>query len=360
VPVEYYIGIMSGTSLDGVDICIVKKSSSSFLLEHFTCLPYSKTLKLELIVFNSVEHVNLASLAKLQHELAKVYSQAVTKILTIAKMQAKQITAIGCHGQTVFHDDTIPMSIQLGHPAFIAKKTGIQTVADFRIDDMANGGLGAPISPAFHQFIFKKSKAIAVVNIGGIANISILSAQETIGFDIGPGNCLMDELCQRHLQKDYDMNGEIAKNTPINKDLLDKLLSHDYFQQLAPKSTGRDIFNLSWLQKNLSGSETIAEQISTLNQLTARTISDTIKRYPQIEEIIICGGGAENTTLLSRIEQATNIAVNNSLKYNINPHSLEALMMAWLAEQRLAKKTIKLSKITGAKKDSILGGVWEA
>lgn len=355
---EYYIGIMSGTSLDGVDVCIIKKSTHAYSVQNFTCLPYSKALKLELILFNSVQTINLSTLAKLQQSLAEIYAQAVKKILSIAEMKPSQITAIGCHGQTVFHNADIPMSIQLGHPAFIAKKTGIQTVADFRIDDMANGGQGAPISPAFHRFLFQKKQAVAIVNIGGIANISILQNSKTIGFDTGPGNCLMDEVCQRDFKQNYDKNGDIAASHPVDKALLNKLLTDNYFSLSYPKSTGRDVFNLGWLNQHLTGKESPSQIISTLNQLTATTITNAIKQH-QVAEIIVCGGGSENKTLLERLKTGTNLPVNTTQKYDINPHSLEAFMCAWLAEQRINKIPIKLKQVTGANKNSILGGVWE-
>jgi anhydro-N-acetylmuramic acid kinase len=363
---EYYIGIMSGTSLDGIDICIVQKENQTnngkeknyFSLVEFLCVAYPSEIKEDLNQFNLSQEANLSKLAYLEKRLAELYSQAVKQILEKAKMQANQITAIGCHGQTIFHQPT-RFSIQLGHPAFIAKHTGITTVADFRIDDMANNGQGAPIAPAFHQFMFADKPAMAIVNIGGIANISIINTENIIGFDTGPGNGLMDEICQQHLNQGFDKNGEIAQKTPVNQPLLNKLLQDDYFTTPAPKSTGRDYFNLDWFKPKLTGNESITEQVSTLNQLTATSIAEAINQH-KVSEVLICGGGAENTTLLARIAEQTKVPVATTKKYDINPHSLESFMCAWLAEQRLSKKPIKLHKITGAKKDSILGGIWEA
>ena len=349
---------MSGTSLDGVDICIAKFTNGHSKMLHFLCLDYPQPLKILLNQFNHPQRTDLKTLACLEKQLALIYCDAVAKILTTAKMQASQISAIGCHGQTVFHDPSA-MSIQLGHPAFIAKKTGITTIGDFRIDDIANGGQGAPIAPAFHQLIFKKDQTIAIINIGGIANLSIINAEQAIGFDTGPGNCLMDDICQRYLQLDYDKNGEIAASEAVNKELLDKLLTDDYFKQSAPKSTGRDIFNLTWLEQFLTGKESPAQLVSTLNELTVISLANAIKQY-NIAEIVVCGGGSENKTLLKRLEKATNLPVSTTQKYGINPHSLEAYMCAWLAEQRVNKTPIKLMQVTGAKKDSILGGIWEA
>lgn len=349
---------MSGTSLDGVDICIIKKDGKQFSLIEFLCIAYSPEIKAKLKAFNSSQNTDLQTLASLEKELAQIYCQAVEKILNKTNIQASQITAIGSHGQTIFHDP-VTLSMQLGHPAFIAKGTGITTVADFRIDDMANGGQGAPIAPAFHQFMFNDQQPIAIVNIGGIANLTILKDNQVIGFDTGPGNALMDELCQINLAKDYDEFGAIAEKTPINKPLLKKLLTHSYFTNNAPKSTGLDVFNLNWLDKHLTGTESINEQISTLNQLTAITIAEAINQH-QVKEIIVCGGGVENATLLKRIAKQTQLPIASTDKYNINPHSLEAFTCAWLAEQRLSNTEIKLSTITGADKDSILGGIWEA
>lgn len=357
MPAKFYIGIMSGTSLDGIDITIVKKEADDFNVIKFICISYPKKIRTQLASFNKTQNTNLQTLSFLEKELAKLYCQAVDKILHETNMQAEQITAIGCHGQTIFHDSAC-FSMQLGHPAFIAKATGITTVADFRIDDMANNGQGAPIAPAFHQFMLGNKQPIAIVNIGGIANLTILKDNQIIGFDTGPGNALMDELCQIHLAKNYDTNGDIAKRTTVNKELLTKLLTDKYFTKVAPKSTGRDVFNLDWLAQHLKGNESIDEQISTLNQLTASTIANAINPH-KIKEILICGGGVENTTLLARIAEATQLPVVSTDKYNINPHSLEAFICAWLAVQRLEKKAIKLTNVTGASKDSILGGIWE-
>lgn len=348
---------MSGTSLDGIDITIVEKHKNTFSLKHFMCIVYPIALKTELNQFNTAKKINLKALAQLEVTLAKLYCSAVNKILHVTNMQVNQISAIGSHGQTIFHDASIPMSIQIGHAAFIAKCTGIKTVADFRVDDMANQGQGAPIAPAFHKFIFNTQKPIAIVNIGGIANVTIIKNNTVIGFDTGPGNALMDELCQVYLKKDYDKNGEIAASSPPNIKLLNLLLNNSFFAKEAPKSTGRDIFNLAWFKQYLTGTESLAEQISTLSQLTASTIGQAIKRY-KVNEIVVCGGGVENKTLLTRIAKASNVDVVSTQKYNINPHALESFMCAWLAEQRISKQPIKLATITGASKNSILGGVW--
>ncbi len=363
---------MSGTSLDGIDIVIVSFQNEQPTLHHFETLPYDLALQTSLHELNLTQQIQLPDLAKLEQQLGSAYASAVNQVLKQQNILPNQVLAIGCHGQTIFHDPNIPMSLQIGHPAFIAKQTGIRTVADFRVDDMACNGQGAPLAPAFHQIIFKLNQPTAIVNIGGIANISIFNDGKITGFDTGPGNGLMDEICQTYFNQAYDANGNIAAKNSVNKALLHQLKQHPYFAQPAPKSTGRDIFNLNWLteQLALTGLTTLTKKstlksikpgvvLATLNQLTAETIAEAVQQH-NIQNMIVCGGGAENQTLLNNLIILMDCPVQSSQAQAINPHAIEAMMCAWLAQQRCQNKPIQLTHITGAGKDAILGGIWEA
>ncbi|MDX1795958.1 MAG: anhydro-N-acetylmuramic acid kinase [Hydrogenovibrio sp.] len=352
-----YIGLMSGTSLDGIDAALVDFSTTSPKCLEFSTFAYPESLKDALHQLNLNGTTDLSTLARLEYELGIAYSAATHLLLQSAELTPEAIQAIGSHGQTIFHDPNIPMSLQIGHPAFIAKHTRITTVADFRIDDMANLGQGAPLAPAFHKTLFNLNEPTAIVNIGGIANISVVHNGKVIGFDTGPGNGLMDEICQQRLDLPYDQDGKQAAAGTVDELLLKHLQSDPYFSAPYPKSTGRDKFNLNWLNAFLSMEVSTEVLLSTLNQLTANTIADAINRF-ELKRVILCGGGAENKTLVKRIADQVAAKVETSWDYQINPNLVEAMMMAWLAKKRVHNEAIELSSITGANKDSILGGVW--
>lgn len=354
---DLFIGLMSGTSLDGIDAALVDFSAPTPQCLEFSTFAYSDTLKDALHQLNLNESTCLSVLAKLEYELGIAYSAAANRLLKLAELSPEAIQAIGSHGQTVFHDPTIPMSLQIGHPAFIAKHTQIVTVADFRIDDMANLGQGAPLAPAFHKTLFNLNEPTAIVNVGGIANISVIHNGKVIGFDTGPGNGLMDEVCQQELNIPYDQSGQLAASVPADEALLNRLQSDAYFSAPYPKSTGRDKFNMNWLNGFLPSKILPEVLLSTLNQLTANTIAQAINQF-ELKRVILCGGGAENDTLVRRIDEQVTAKVETSWDYQINPNLVEAMMMAWLARKRIHNETIELSNITGANKDSILGGVW--
>ncbi|BBP44239.1 anhydro-N-acetylmuramic acid kinase [Thiosulfativibrio zosterae] len=356
------IGLMSGTSLDGIDAALVSYSESDFKLVDFITHPMSVALRQQLLELNQSPSIGLKTLCQLEKAVADAFSAAAQTLLTRNQLKPQHIEILGSHGQTIFHAPEIPMSLQIGHAAFIAKQTGICTAADFRVDDMANLGQGAPLAPAFHQFLFQKSQPIALVNIGGIANISFIDSQGDVsGFDTGPGNGLMDEICQTQLGQSCDFNGDIAASHPVDSCLLEQLLQHTYFKQTPPKSTGRDIFNQDWLapllklRPNLS-TETL---ISTLNQLTVDSIVLGLNALPsKPKSLLVCGGGALNKTLLQRLQQQLPYPVNTTESQAINPHAIEAMMCAWLGIQRLNHQPIALKSITGAQQNSILGGLW--
>ncbi|MGM0541704.1 MAG: anhydro-N-acetylmuramic acid kinase [Pseudomonadota bacterium] len=375
-----YIGLMSGTSADGVDAALVEIKLNEIQLIDFISPSLPEALKQSLLTLNDSPTLSLERLSQLSFDIALQFSQATQMILTKNKLHAKEIQAIGSHGQTIYHAPHIPMSLQIGHPAFIAKTTGIQTVADFRVDDMALGGQGAPFAPAFHQVLFKDEQACFVVNIGGIANISYLPESRTpnktpIGYDTGPGNALMDEVCQQFFDKPFDENGALAKQGRVDNKLLTQLLRDPYFSKSRPKSTGRETFNESWLTEILNHYEQysatkLAKQdlLSTLCELTARTIAIEIQKvtteHLQAGQVVtipvwIVGGGAYNKHLIFRLQNLLPLhQVQSSTAKKINPNAIEAMMCAWLAQQRVTLKTTPLSAVTGAKRDTILGGLW--
>lgn len=352
---------MSGTSLDGVDAALVSFQGGQLELKAFKTFPYADDLKQQLNQLNQTPHIDLRALCDLEYRVAKAFSNATQKLLDASNYSATEISAIGSHGQTIFHAPDIPMSLQIGHPAFIAKNTGITTAADFRIDDMANKGQGAPLAPAFHQKLFGTIDGTAVVNIGGISNITYLDNQKALGFDTGPGNGLMDEYCERFFNCAYDANGKIAKTGQVNTALLSDLMKEPYFSAPAPKTTGKDLFNYDWLSSFLAKYPAITKEdtLSTLNQLTVDTLIQGLNALPaQPKRLLICGGGAENNTLISRLQTQLPFLVETTQSFGIQPHAVEAMMCAWLAEQRLSNIPIKLKHITGATKDSVLGGIW--
>ncbi len=378
---QYFIGLMSGTSADGVDAALVEFKGGEILLHDFISPELPPPLKQQLIQLNQTASLSLEQLAQLSFDLAQQFSQATQQLLTKNGLQAKDITAIGSHGQTIYHAPHIPMTLQIGHPAFIAKTTQIQTVGDFRVDDMALSGQGAPFAPAFHHVMFETDTPCFVVNIGGIANISYLPAKHrgggiiSLGYDTGPGNALMDEICQHYFKLPFDKAGKLAKQGTPHQALLDQLLSHPYFALAHPKSTGRETFNVNWLNEQIAvvlsrfqDSTPISpiDLISTLNRFTAVTIANEIHNIVQQQNLTqhtnipvwIVGGGALNPQLIQSIQQLTSYNVQSTEAIGLNPNAIEAMMCAWLAKQRVDNQAVALSTVTGAKRDAVLGGLW--
>lgn len=369
-----YIGLMSGTSADGVDAALVHFENNQPTLIDFISPPLPAELQQQLLALNSQPQISLQQLCELEYAVSQVFIDAVNQLLTRNTLTADDIQAIGSHGQTIFHAPAIPMSLQIGHPAFIAKQTGITTAADFRVDDMALQGQGAPFAPAFHVELFQTEQPCFVVNIGGIANISYLPGNHTdkpIGFDTGPGNGLLDEVCQRLLQQAYDKDGEHAQNGAIHQPLLQQLLQHPYFSEPHPKSTGKDVFHYKWLESQLIEcglditQPSSEDLLATLAEFTAITIGDAIQSVAQDQQQVeatpvwLVGGGAHNTHLLNRIQaQLSCYNVKSSQSIGVDPNAIEAMLFAWLAQQRINQQTVPLSAVTGATRDAILGGVW--
>jgi len=367
---NYFIGLMSGTSADGVDAALIEIDQQNLNLIDFISTPLPTELKNQLIALNTQPNIHLHTLCSLQKQVADIFSQTTQKLLTKCQLNAKQITAIGSHGQTIYHAPDIPMSIQIGHPAMIAKTTGITTVGDFRVDDMALGGQGAPFAPAFHSQLFANSSPTFVVNIGGIANLSYLAPKsdnmQILGWDTGPGNALMDDTCQKQLNTAYDPLGQNARNGTVHKILLKLLLEHPYFKLTAPKSTGRETFHSSWVQTIITENNltlNTADLLATLCELTAVTIAQQILTLDVFgtdkTPVWIVGGGAFNDYLITRIQaHLPHCTVANSMQNAVNPDAVEAMMFAWFAHQRLQQIPVPLASVTGAKRNGVLGAIW--
>ncbi|QCU89474.1 anhydro-N-acetylmuramic acid kinase [Thiomicrorhabdus sediminis] len=364
---KLFIGLMSGTSADGIDSALVHIDDAHIELIEFATYPLSTALKDQLLKLNQNCEISLETLCQLQYSVANEFAAATQTLLKQNRLDKSDICAIGSHGQTIYHAPHIPMTLQIGHPAIIAKQTGIQVAGDFRVDDMALGGQGAPFAPAFHQALFSQMHDTFVVNIGGIANISFLPGmnnhQPIIGWDCGPGNCLMDELSQREFAQSYDADGAIAQQGRVNSALLTLCLADSYFAQNYPKSTGRDLFNWQWLQHKLDQLDRISnlDIMATLAELTAKTISQDIERLPsdRTGNIIISGGGAYNPYLMARLQQfLPSFKVISSDQLDIAADAIEAMMCAWLAQQRIELQSVPLASVTGAQRNAVLGGLW--
>ncbi len=364
---ELYIGLMSGTSNDGVDAALVN------LTDGFHCLethhePYPEEIHRKLQQLVSDKSASFSDLLRQDQEVAVVHALAVRKLLNKAHTTASHIVAIGFHGQTLYHQPSsdFPNTLQIGNPAFLAQHTGITTVADFRRRDMAAGGQGAPFAPAFHEFLFRdNSISRAAVNIGGIANITILPAdsrQPVSGFDTGPGNGLMDEWIQRHKIVRYDKKGEWARSGQVDKKLLEVLLADEYFALPPPKSTGREYFNLRWLARKFNPELVAAEDLqATLLELTSASITKAVLEHASdCREIYICGGGANNDYLMETLTQSLqDRKVLTTAQIGLGPDWVEACAFAWFAHQTIHKKPLRLSSITGAKQDVIAGAIYQ-
>ncbi|MFT6624834.1 MAG: anhydro-N-acetylmuramic acid kinase [Cycloclasticus sp.] len=358
---------MSGTSLDGVDIAIVDFSGEApvLLSSHFRTYP--KGLLSAMKTTCSQNNILFDDLGRLDSQLGDFYAESIIQTLTKAKLQAKDIIAIGSHGQTIQHspNSTPSYTLQIGDANRIAEGTGISVVADFRRRDIAAGGQGAPLVSAFHKAVFQNtSENLAVINIGGISNVTFLSNNRNspiIGFDCGPGNTLMDQWCQLHFAKSYDKSGELSKAGSINKLLLNSLLSDQYFQLTYPKSTGPEYFNLSWLSTHLDKyPSSIQDTLSTLCELTAACIAESLARLPSIDKALICGGGVHNEFLLQRLKARLSCTVETTGAYGVEPDWVEAMAFAWLAKQTLEGKPGNVPSVTGAKNAVVLGAIYSA
>lgn len=357
-----FIGVMSGTSLDGIDTVLVDTAAKLRIVDHYY-QAYDAPLKRQLLNLCSPGDHEIERMADADIKVAEFAAAAINTLLSRSGTSRRSVTAIGSHGQTIRHAPAL-YSLQIGDPSHIAHLTGITTVADFRSKDIAAGGQGAPFAPAFHRAAFadlKKSRAI--VNIGGMANITLLApGQACIGYDTGPGNVLLDAWIQQHRGKPYDENGAWAQRGEVHEDLLARLLAHRYFAQSFPKSTGREQFNFNWLEQHLVDSSAAPVDVQrTLLELSAVSICNAIAAHGLIGEVYICGGGAYNIFLMERLQVlAPDSLIATTAELGIAPQLVEASAFAWFAQQTLRKRPIDLCSITGASQASILGGVYYA
>lgn len=361
-----YIGLMSGTSIDAVDAVAVQLNADGFKLIDFHSEPIPPELNQQILDLCQPPNDSVKLLGETDHRLGKLYAKTTLSLLAKAKLNAAEITAIGCHGQTIRHSvafkDNIPFSLQIGDANILAAETGISVVADFRRKDIALGGQGAPLAPAFHRFAFADTKANRViVNIGGISNISILPINGACsGFDTGPGNVLMDLWSQIHLGTRYDKNGDWAASGETQLGLLQKMKACDFFSKPAPKSTGRELFNQHWLSTQLTNFPELAPQDiqATLLRLTSETICEAILKIDNpVDEVYICGGGAYNSQLMAKLsEHLPTISTTEAI--GIAPNLVEGCAFAWLAKRRLDHQHGSLAQVTGAKRETVLGGLY--
>lgn len=370
---ELYIGIMSGTSMDAVDAALVEldAQTQTFKTVALESLSIDATLRVNLVSLSTQPEINLQLLGETDIQLARLFAQTVNALLHKHQLSAGSIRAIGSHGQTVRHhpDAQSPFSMQIGNPSVIAELTQITTVADFRMADIAAGGQGAPLVPAFHQAVFGTSEKVrTIINIGGIANTSVLHPdQGTLqGYDIGPGNTLLDTWISQQRGRPYDANGDWARTGKVDNTLLQNMLSDDFIRRPPPKSTGREYFNAEWLEQHRAPFPTLkaVDIQTTLTEYTAQLIASSINslHYDGYEkDAYLCGGGAKNTYLCERIQALTpecQIRTTNAL--GIDTQMVEAAAFAWLAAQTMNKRTGNCPRATGARKPKILGGIYLA
>ena len=359
-----YVGLMSGTSLDGADAALVDFSSGAPRTLAFATVPFAPELRERILALCEPGRDPLDLAATVMIELSELYANAVEGAIAAGGAPRERIVAIGCHGQTVRHRPDLGYTIQLNDPARLAELTGIDVVADFRRRDMAAGGQGAPLVPAFHEAVFRHPvRSRAVVNIGGISNVTWLTpGQRTIGFDCGPGNVLLDGWARKHLGKQFDEDGRWAAQGRTDSGLLARLMSEPFLQSAPPKSTGRELFRLAWLEDRLEGGYCPADVQATLTDFTARSIVGAIDRFcAATDEIYLAGGGARNGALVERIAAMAGgrpVAPTDAL--GVPTAHVESMAFAWLAMKCVKREPIDLTAITGARAPRVLGAVYPA
>lgn len=363
-PTELYAGLMSGTSLDGIDAVLADLGGQQPQLLGRHYLPFDAALKEELLALHYPGHDELHRTQLAGNRLAALYAMAVKRLLELSGISPAQVRAIGCHGQTIRHRPEHGYTLQIGNMALLAELSGIAVVGDFRSRDIAAGGQGAPLVPAFHDRLLRHASIHrAIVNIGGIANLTDLPPQAaTSGFDCGPGNLLMDAWCLSHTGKAYDEGGAWAASGNVLPELLEHMLAEPFFALAPPKSSGRDLFNMGWLQERLRGNEAAQDVQATLLELTCRSIAQAVELHcGGAKEIYLCGGGAHNQALRHRLAallSGRTIGITDDL--GVSGDYLEALAFAWLAQQALHNNPGNLPAVTGARHPCVLGAIYPA
>jgi len=360
-----YLGVMSGTSLDGLDIALIAQEHNTRLLGT-RYLPMPVELRSALLSLCASGPDELARAAIAEQQWVALAAQGINELLIQYDIPAHSVRAIGSHGQTVRHEPARGFSIQIGNSALLAELTGISVVSDFRRRDVAAGGQGAPLVPAFHQALFaSEGSTRAILNIGGFSNLSLLEPESPVhGFDCGPGNVLLDAWIQRHQGLAYDQDGQWAASGQIQPQLLQALLSDPYFQTQGPKSTGRELFNLNWLDQHLQNLPAFAatDVQATLLELTAISITEALKAAQQnTEMLLVCGGGAHNHTLMRRLAQLLpDSHVSSTDAHGVPADWVEAMAFAWLAHCCLEGIPANRPSVTGARGLRVLGAIYPA
>ncbi|WP_448622323.1 anhydro-N-acetylmuramic acid kinase [Dickeya fangzhongdai] len=362
-----YIGVMSGTSLDGVDVVLAAIDEHTVAQQASYCHPIPPAIRQTILSMNQGQAVTLSELGRLDTRLGALFAEAVQALLRQTGLSASEITAIGCHGQTVWHepDGDAPCTMQIGDCNRIAAVTGITTVGDFRRRDMALGGQGAPLVPVFHHALLQHPvERRIVLNIGGIANISVLVPGRPVkGYDTGPGNMLLDAWVWRNRAQPYDKDAAWALTGQVDNALLSHMLSEPYFGLPAPKSTGREYFNLAWLERQLAAFPRLRPEDvqATLVALSAETIAGQVLLTGGCERVLVCGGGARNPLLMSQLSaRLPGIEVSATDNFGIRGDDMEALAFAWLAFRTLSGLPGNLPSVTGASRETVLGAIYPA
>ena len=371
--VRHFIGLMSGTSLDGVDAVLMRQDAATgarmtLVDHHFIAMPYG--LRQEFMALQSPQENELHRSQIAGQALVECYVQAIAALLQKTGIDPAQIAAIGAHGQTIRHQPGSGYSVQLNAPHALVEATGITVISDFRQRDIAAGGQGAPLVPVFHASVFNTSRqkgGCIIANIGGMANLTYLpppgSEARVIGFDCGPGNVLMDAWVEAHNGERFDRDGQFAASGKKNDALLNQLLTHEFFAQKPPKSCGREQFNLEWIQAQAAPFNLSLEDVqATLLAFTARTLADAVRNYcgPAVE-LLVCGGGAHNPQLMRALaEELPNLQIDTTARYDMDPNIIEAAAFAWLAQRTLDGLPGNLSAVTGSAGPRILGNITPA
>lgn len=369
-PGATYVGLISGTSMDGIDAALVQFGDHHCQTRATLSAKYPTELRSELLRASRLPaECTIDVIGNLDHRVGLCFRDAALALLKKTGIEASRVAAIGSHGQTLRHRPhaDLPFTLQIGDPNIIASGTGITTVADFRRADVALGGEGAPLTPAFHRWLFgRRDVSRVVLNLGGIANVTILPASGTTvtGFDTGPGNTLLDTQARIHLDKAYDDNGAWAATGSVSDGLLDVMLSDDYFGVPPPKSTGFEYFNEDWLHSKFEAlgrkAPPAVDVQATLAELTARTVAAAIREHaPETDEVLVCGGGTHNADLLRRLESCLpDCALRSTASLGLDPDWVEAAAFAWLARRRLEGKPGNIPEVTGASRPAVLGAIY--
>lgn len=361
-----YLGVMSGTSLDGLDVALVEFECAQplrLLASRYTPMPTELGRQLLALCSSGEDEIARAALA--ENAWAELAAQAIGQLLQQERLAPAQIRAIGSHGQTIRHEPQRGFTVQIGNPALLAELTGISVIADFRRRDVAAGGQGAPLVPAFHQALFGSTRPKAILNVGGFSNLTLLAPEQPVrGFDCGPGNVLLDAWIHHTRGETFDRDGAWAASGRVDQPLLQRMLADDYFSRRGPKSTGREHFNLAWLLAHLQQQPQLAAadvQASLLELTTSSIVTALLDSLPNAEELLVCGGGAHNGRLMQRLsELLPGCRVASTDSHGLPADWIEAMAFAWLAHCCLEGMPASCPEVTGARGPRILGAIYPA